>query len=74
MSNQNQSGHGTGGNFSNDPEHAREEGKKGGQQSQGGARRGEKTGGQQGDMDQHRGGERSQGGQSGESSHRGSSK
>ena len=38
------------------------------------SRRGEKTGGQQGDMDQHRGGERSQGGQSGESSHRGSSK
>jgi hypothetical protein len=74
MSNQNQSGHGTGGNFSNDPEHAREEGKKGGQQSQGGSRRGEKTGGQPGDMDQHRGGERSQGGQSGESSHRGSSK
>jgi len=81
MSNQNQSGHerGGSGNFANDPERASEEGKKGGQQSQGGSRQGEKSGGQQsqggsrhneksggqqGDMDQEKGG----------SSHRGSSK
>jgi general stress protein YciG len=68
MSNHNQSGseRSGSGNYANDPARASEDGKKGGQQSQGGSQHNEKSGGQQSQGGSHHneksGGQQSQGG------------